>query len=240
MMAKEKSNISGSGSPAAPKEKKQKGGAQEKAKSARAAEAQAESVVEEKVVPRLSVLYKNEIISALTKRFSYGNRMQVPRLEKISINCGVGAATQDPKIIETVVRDMTIITGQKPAITRSKKAISNFKLREGLAIGCKITLRREKMFEFMDRLISVAIPRVRDFRGVSDKSFDGRGSYTLGVKEQIIFPEIDVDKVERIFGMDITFVTSARTDEEAYELLKGFGMPFRRKENAETSIDKAA
>ncbi|MCL5268127.1 MAG: 50S ribosomal protein L5 [Bacteroidetes bacterium] len=174
------------------------------------------------------------------KRFGYANVMRVPKLEKISINCGVGEATQDQKILETVIREMTIIAGQKPKITRSKKAISNFKLREDIPIGCKVTLRREKMFEFMDRLISLAIPRVRDFRGVPDKSFDGRGNYTLGLKEQIIFPEIDVDKVERIFGMDITFVTTAKTDEEAYELLKGFGMPFRKREASEGSFGEAA
>ncbi len=190
----------------------------------------AEVTVEEKVVPRLYEMYKKDIIPALMTRFNYGNRMQVPKLEKIAINCGVGAATQDPKILETVARELTVIAGQKPAIRRSKKAISNFKLRENIPIGCKVTLRREKMYEFMDRLISLAIPRVRDFRGIPDKSFDGRGNYTLGLKEQIIFPEIDVDKVERIFGMDITFVTSARTDEEAYELLKGFGMPFRKRD----------
>ncbi len=239
-MAKEKTKGQPPENATAPKEKKPKGGAQGKNKGTRNDQPKTERVIEEKVFPRLSELYKKEIVSSLVKRFAYKNPMQVPRLEKISINCGVGAATQDPKILETVVRDMAIITGQKPAVTRSKKAISNFKLRENLAIGCKITLRKEKMFEFMDRLISLAIPRVRDFRGVSDKSFDGRGNYTLGLKEQIIFPEIDVDKVERIFGMDITFVTTARTDEEAYELLKSFGMPFRRKETAEAPMEKAA
>ncbi len=212
----------------------------EKKPKTEAPEKQAVEVVEEKVTPRLVELYKKEIIPSLMKRFGYANVMRVPRLEKISINCGVGEATQDQKILETVVREMTVIAGQKPKITRSKKAISNFKLREKIPIGCKITLRREKMFEFMDRLISLAIPRVRDFRGVPDKSFDGRGNYTLGLKEQIIFPEIDVDKVERIFGMDITFVTTAKTDEEAYELLKGFGMPFRKREASEGSFGEAA
>lgn len=202
--------------------------------------AQAEEPPEPKVAARLFELYKKDIVPALMKRFSYKNVMQVPKLEKISVNCGVGAATQDPKILETVARELAIIAGQKPSIRKSKKAISNFKLRENIAIGCKVTLRREKMFEFMDRLISLAIPRVRDFRGVPDKSFDGRGNYTLGLKEQIIFPEIDVDKVERIFGMDITFVTTARTDEEAYELLKGFGMPFRKREVSEGAFGKAA
>ena len=218
------------------KEKKPKAAPQTKAKGA----PQAEDVVEVKVTPRLSELYKKEVVPAMMKRFSYNNTMQVPRLEKIAINCGVGEATQDQKILETVVRELTVITGQKPAITRAKKAISNFKLREKIAIGCKVTLRSGKMYEFMDRLISLAIPRVRDFRGVPDKSFDGRGNYTLGLKEQIIFPEIDVDKIERIFGMDITFVTTARTDEEAYELLKGFGMPFRKREASEGSFGQAA
>jgi large subunit ribosomal protein L5 len=218
------------------KEKKPKAAQQAKAK----APAPTEEVVEEKVTPRLAETYKKEVIPSLMKRFGYRNTMQVPRLEKISINCGVGEATQDQKILETVVRELTLISGQKPAITRSKKAISNFKLRENIAIGCKVTLRSGKMYEFMDRLISLAIPRVRDFRGVPDKSFDGRGNYTLGLKEQIIFPEVDVDKIERVFGMDITFVTTARTDEEAYELLKGFGMPFRKREASEGAFGEAA
>ena len=220
-MAKEKIENPAPRSGSSGKEKKPKTEAQER---------HVAEVAEAKVTPRLLETYRKEVVPALMKRFGYKNTMQVPRLEKVAINCGVGAATQDTKILETVVRELTIIAGQKPAITRSKKAISNFKLRENIAIGCKVTLRKEKMFEFMDRLISLAIPRVRDFRGVSDKSFDGRGNYTLGLKEQIIFPEIDVDKVERIFGMDITFVTTAKTDEEAYELLKGFGMPFRKRE----------
>jgi large subunit ribosomal protein L5 len=235
-MAKEKKE---NPAPQAGKEKKAKA-VQPKAKGAKQEAAKAETVVEEKVTARLSETYKKEIIPALMKRFGYKNVMQVPRLEKISINCGVGEATQDQKILETVVRELTVISGQKPAITKSKKAISNFKLRENIAIGCKITLRNNKMFEFMDRLISLAIPRVRDFRGVPDKSFDGRGNYTLGLKEQIIFPEIDVDKIERIFGMDITFVTTAKTDEEAYELLKGFGMPFRKREASEGAFGEAA
>ena len=234
-MAKEKSEKPAQQSG---KEKKPKAAPQTKAKGAPAP--QAEEVVEAKVTPRLSDLYKKEVVPAMMKRFSYKNTMQVPRLEKIAINCGVGEATQDQKILETVVRELTVITGQKPAITRAKKAISNFKLREKIAIGCKVTLRSGKMYEFMDRLISLAIPRVRDFRGVPDKSFDGRGNYTLGLKEQIIFPEIDVDKIERIFGMDITFVTTARTDEEAYELLKGFGMPFRKREASEGNFGEAA
>jgi large subunit ribosomal protein L5 len=224
-------------------QKKQKVGAGEKRTEKASREAggpSAPEAPEEKVTPRLFDLYKREILPAMMKRFSYTNPMRVPKLEKISINCGVGAATQDPKILETVVRELTVIAGQKPSTRKSKKAISNFKLRENIPIGCKVTLRRERMYEFMDRLITLAIPRVRDFRGVPDKSFDGRGNYTLGVKEQIIFPEIDVDKVERIFGMDITFVTTAGTDEEAYELLRGFGMPFRKREASEGSFVSSA
>jgi len=151
-------------------------------------------------------------------------------LEKIAINIGVGKATQDPKLLDAAVHELEAITGQKAAITKSKKAISNFKLRENLPIGCRVTLRRSKMYEFLDRFISVALPRVRDFRGVSDKSFDGHGNYTVGVKEQIIFPEIDVDKVTRVSGMDITFVTTAKNDAEAYELLKELGMPFVKRQ----------
>ena len=164
-------------------------------------------------------------------RFKYKSVMQVPRLVKISVNSGVGMATQDPKILDVSVKEIEAITGQKVAITKSKKAISNFKLREGLAIGCRVTLRRAIMYEFADRLISIVLPRVRDFRGVSDKSFDGHGNYTLGIKEQIVFPEIDADKVTRVSGMDITFVTTAKTDAEAYELLKALGMPFVKRQD---------
>jgi large subunit ribosomal protein L5 len=199
--------------------------------------APAEKRVEEKgIPPRLWELYRKQAVPALMKRFGYKSVMQVPRLEKISINIGVGQATQDPKLLDQAIKELETITGQKPAITRSKKAISNFKLREGLPIGCRVTLRRARMYEFLDRLINVALPRVRDFRGVSDKSFDGHGNYTLGIKEQIIFPEIDVDKVTRINGMDITFVTTAKTDMEAYELLKVLGLPFvKRQEVVQTS-----
>jgi large subunit ribosomal protein L5 len=183
------------------------------------------------VVPaRLHEKFQKEVIPAMMKRFNYGNINQVPHLSKISINIGVGGAASDPKLLEAAVRDLEAIVGQKVAITKSTKSISNFKLRENQAIGCKVTLRRARMYEFLDRLMSTAIPRIRDFRGVPDKSFDGRGNYTLGVKEQIIFPEIDVDKVSRITGMDITFVTSATSDEEALELLRSFGMPFRKRE----------
>jgi large subunit ribosomal protein L5 len=186
--------------------------------------------------PRLFVQYKKDVIPYLMKRFQYKSLMQVPVLEKISINSGVGMATQDPKILDATVKELEAITGQKVAITKSKKAISNFKLREGIPIGCRVTLRRALMYEFLDRLISIALPRVRDFRGVSDKSFDGHGNYTLGIKEQIIFPEIDVDKVTRISGMDITLVTTAKSDAEAFELLKSLGMPFvKRQEVVQTA-----
>lgn len=175
---------------------------------------------------RLSEQYQREIIPALQERFSYQNLMQVPRLEKIVVNMGVGEAVQDPKAMDGAVSDLTAITGQKPVVRRAKKAISNFKLRQGVPIGCLVTLRRDRMFEFLDRLVSFALPQVRDFRGVSNRSFDGRGNYNLGIKEQIIFPEIDYDKVDQIRGMNITFVTSAKTDEEARELLRLLGMPF--------------
>ena len=176
---------------------------------------------------RLKVIYDQEIVPALMKQFGYNNVMQVPHLEKVVLNMGVGEAIQTPNLIEGAVKDMTAITGQKPSIRRSKKAISNFKLRAGIPIGCSVTLRRSMMYEFLDRFLNFAMPRIRDFRGVPADAFDGRGNYTLGIKEQIIFPEIDYDKIDRIRGMDVTIVTSAKTDEEALELLKLFGMPFR-------------
>ncbi|MBI3259079.1 MAG: 50S ribosomal protein L5 [Ignavibacteriae bacterium] len=178
--------------------------------------------------PRLASFYREQVVPALMKKFGYKSIMQVPKLKKICINMGVGAATQDQKILQNAVNEMELITGQRPAITRSKKAIANFKLRAGQPIGCHVTLRRARMFEFVDRFINITSPRIRDFRGYSDKSFDGRGSLTIGIKEQIIFPEIDVDKVSRITGMDITFVTSAKSDEEASALLQEFGFPFRK------------
>lgn len=184
----------------------------------------------ERIAVRLADTYKKDVLSAMMRRFNYRNPMQVPRLEKISINIGVGEATQDAKLVEAAARDLEAIVGQKVVITRAKKSISNFKLREKMPIGCRVTLRKAMMYEFLDRFISVAIPRIRDFRGVSDKSFDGRGNYTLGIKEHTVFPEIDVDKITRIFGMDVTFVTTAKTDEEAYELLKAFGMPFVKRQ----------
>lgn len=176
--------------------------------------------------PRLKDKYNKEIIPALKEKFQYKSVMQVPKLEKISINKGIGAAVADKKLVDAGIEELGIITGQKAVPTIAKNSVSNFKLREGMPIGARVTLRGDKMFEFLDRLMSVALPRVRDFRGISDKGFDGRGNYTLGVKEQIIFPEISIDKVTRISGMNITFVTSANTDEESYELLKAFGLPF--------------
>jgi large subunit ribosomal protein L5 len=190
----------------------------------------AESKPEEKVPARLYEKYKKEIVPAMMKFFTYKSIMQVPKLEKICINMGVGQATQDQKILEDAAREMELIVGQKPAITKAKKSVSNFKLREGVSIGCRVTLRQSKMFEFLDRFINVSVPRIRDFRGVSEKSFDGRGNFTIGIKEHIIFPEVNVDKLTRMYGMDITIVTTAKTDQEAFELLKNFGMPFRKKE----------
>lgn len=175
---------------------------------------------------RLNEQYQKNIVPALRERFGYHNPMEVPRLEKIVVNMGVGEAVQEPKVMDGAVADLRAITGQKPALRRSKKAISNFKLRESIPIGCMVTLRRDRMFEFLDRLVNFALPQVRDFRGVPVKGFDGRGNYNMGIKEQIIFPEIDYDKVDQIRGMNITFVTSAKTDEEARELLRLLGMPF--------------
>jgi large subunit ribosomal protein L5 len=180
--------------------------------------------------PRLKTYYKETVVPSLMKQFNYGNIMEVPRLVKISINQGVGGATQDKKLVEAALKEMTMITGQKAVPTKARKSVSNFKLREGMTIGARVTLRHNHMFEFLDRLVSVALPRVRDFRGINDKSFDGRGNYTMGVTEQIIFPEIDIDKVDKISGMDITFVTTAKTDAEALALLKELGMPFKNQQ----------
>jgi large subunit ribosomal protein L5 len=181
-----------------------------------------------KYTPRLAGKYKEEVIPALMKKFGYKSIMQAPKLQKICINRGVNGAVADKKLVDVAVDELSLLSGQKAVATFSKKDISNFKLRKGMPIGARVTLRGEKMYEFLDRLISVALPRVRDFRGVNDKSFDGRGNYTLGVTEQIIFPEIDIDKVNKITGMDITFVTSGKNNEEAYELLKELGMPFKK------------
>jgi large subunit ribosomal protein L5 len=177
-------------------------------------------------VARLKEKYNQEVSKALMEKFGYKNVMQLPKLEKIVLNMGLGEAIANSKAMDNAVEDMTIIVGQKPVITRAKKSIAGFKLREGMPIGVKVTLRGERMYEFLDRLISIALPRMRDFRGINPKSFDGRGNYTMGIKEQLIFPEIEYDKVDKIRGMDITVVTSAPTDEEAFELLKQLGMPF--------------
>jgi len=182
-------------------------------------------------IPRLQKKYKEEIVPQLMEKFSYSSIMQVPKLEKICINQGVGMASQDKKLVENALKEMTVIAGQKAVPTKAKKSVSNFKLREGMTIGARATLRSSQMYEFLDRLVSVALPRVRDFRGINDKSFDGRGNYTLGVKEQIIFPEVDLDQVSKITGMDISFVTSANTDAEALELLKALGLPFKNQRN---------
>jgi large subunit ribosomal protein L5 len=176
---------------------------------------------------RLNDLYKEECVPAMMQEFSYKSSMQVPRVKKVIVNMGLGEATQNIKILDSASAELAAIAGQKPVITRARKSIAAFKLREGMPIGCMVTLRRDKMFEFLDRLLNVALPRVRDFRGVSDKAFDGRGNYTLGIKEQIIFPEIDYDKIDKIKGMNITIVTSASTDVEAKFLLRRLGMPFR-------------
>ena len=188
---------------------------------------QASTSPAKKSAPRLQQQYRDEVIGQLMKQFGYSNVMEVPRLTKITINMGVGEAVTDKKVIENAVADLTKIAGQKPIVTKAKKAISNFKVREGWPVGCKVTLRRDRMWEFLDRLVSISLPRVRDFRGVSARAFDGRGNYTLGVKEQIIFPEIDFDKIDVLRGMDITFTTTAKTDDEAKALLKAFSFPFR-------------
>lgn len=177
---------------------------------------------------RLKETYLNEIVDGMTKKFGYKNVMEVPKLDKIVINMGVGEAKDNAKVLETAVKDLEIIAGQKAVLTRAKKSVANFKIREGMPIGCKVTLRGDKMYEFADRLINLALPRVRDFRGVNPNAFDGRGNYALGIKEQLIFPEIEYDKIDKVRGMDIIFVTTANTDEEARELLVQFGMPFKK------------
>ena len=177
--------------------------------------------------PRFQKKYREEVVPALMEEFNYDSIMQVPRLVKISLNQGVGQATQDKKLVDNAISEMSLIAGQKAVGTKAKKSVSNFKLREGMTIGARVTLRRERMWEFLDRLISVALPRVRDFRGINDKSFDGRGNYSMGITEQIIFPEINLDSVNKITGMDVTFVTTAQTDAEALALLKKLGLPFK-------------
>ena len=177
---------------------------------------------------RLKDVYKDEIVDAMIKKFGYKNVMEVPKLDKIVLNMGVGEAKDNAKLLETAVRDMEIITGQKAVVTKAKNSVANFKIREGMPIGCKVTLRGEKMYDFLDRLVNLALPRVRDFRGINPNAFDGRGNYALGIKEQLIFPEIEYDKVDKVRGMDIIMVTTAKTDEEARELLTQFGMPFAK------------
>ena len=177
---------------------------------------------------RLKDQYQNEIVDAMMKKFGYKNKMQVPKLDKIVVNMGVGEAKENAKILEAAVKDMETITGQKAIVTKAKHSIANFKIREGMAIGCKVTLRGEKMYEFLDRLVNLALPRVRDFRGINPNAFDGRGNYALGIKEQLIFPEIEYDKIDKIRGMDVIVVTTAKTDEEGRELLGQFGMPFAK------------
>ncbi|MGF1467413.1 MAG: 50S ribosomal protein L5 [Sandaracinaceae bacterium] len=182
----------------------------------------------EATTPRMLSRYRDQVAPALMKEFGFTNVMEVPRLQKITLNMGLGEASQNAKLLDSAVDELSVITGQKPVITRAKKSIAGFKLREGAAIGCMVTLRRQRMWEFTDRLISVGLPRVRDFRGVSPKAFDGRGNYTLGIREQIIFPEINYDKIDKIKGLNVTFVTTARTDEHGRALLRGLGMPFRK------------
>lgn len=177
-------------------------------------------------MPRLKDKYQSDVVTALMQKFGYKNIMQVPKVEKIVVNIGLGEAIQNGKVVDAAVGDLTLITGQKPITTKAKKSIAAFKLRAGMTIGAKVTLRGDRMYEFLDRLVNIALPRVRDFRGVSDRAFDGRGNYTLGLKEQLVFPEIEYDKIDKVRGMDISFVTSAKTDEEARELLRLMGMPF--------------
>ena|SRR3990167_5110115 len=183
--------------------------------------------------PRLKQKYEDQIVAAMTEKFGYTNRLQVPRLEKITLNMGVGEGSQDKKKVQTAAEEMALIAGQKPVVTKAKKSIAQFKLREGMPIGCKVTLRRDRMYEFLDRLVTIAMPRVRDFRGVNPKSFDGRGNYAMGLKEQIVFPEISYDKIEKVRGMDIIVTTTAKTDEEARELLRLFGFPFPTEQSEE-------
>jgi large subunit ribosomal protein L5 len=185
----------------------------------------------EKYTPRLRSKYDAEIAKAMTEKFGYKNVMEVPKIEKITLNMGVGEASQDKKKVQTAAAEMEAIAGQKPVVTKARKSIAHFKLREGMPIGCKVTLRRERMYEFLDRLVTIAMPRIRDFRGLNPKSFDGRGNYAMGLKEQIIFPEISYDKIEKVRGMDIIVTTTAKTDEEARELLRLFGFPFPAEES---------
>jgi large subunit ribosomal protein L5 len=233
MSKKDDSDQAGAKAEKTPKEPKEpKKGKPDKAKADQAGAKKEKAPQEPKSTtpvapPRKRQLYKEQAAPALMKRFSYKNPMQIPRLSKITINMGLGAAITNPKIMDSAVEELRAITGQKPVVTRAKKAIANFKLREGLAIGAMVTLRRERMWEFFDRLVSLALPRVRDFKGVNPRGFDGQGNYTLGLKEQIVFPEIDYDKIDAIKGINISFITTAKTDEEGHALLAQLGMPFR-------------
>jgi len=210
--------------------KKDEAGSNKKGKGADQSNKADANFVEEKVPVRLKQSYNEKVVPELVKKFSYKNKMQAPRLEKICFNMGVGEAVNDSKLIDMAAREMESIIGQKPSIVKARKSVSNFKLREGMPIGVRATLRNARMFEFLDRFINISVPRIRDFKGLGDRSFDGRGNYTLGIKEQVIFPEINVDNVTKVLGMDMTFVTTAKTDEEALELLKQLGMPFVKKD----------
>ncbi len=197
-------------------------------------------MADSKYVARMRKKYDDEIVKAMTEKFGYKNHMEVPKIEKIVLNMGVGEASQDKKKVATAAAEMELIAGQKPVITKAKTSIATFKLREGMPIGCKVTLRRERMYEFLDRFVTVAMPRIRDFRGLNPKSFDGRGNYAMGLKEQIVFPEISYDQIDKVRGMDVIVTTSARTDDEARELLRLFGFPFPAEETEEKTEDKAA
>ena len=214
------------------KQEKKKDESGKKGKSSDQDQKTRESFVEEKGPVRLKDFYNETVVSELVKKFGYKSKMQAPRLEKICINVGVGDAVSDSKLIDSTAKEIEAIAGQKPAIVKARKSVSNFKLREGMPIGVKLTLRNARMFEFLDRFISIAVPRIRDFKGLGDRSFDGRGNYTVGIKEQTIFPEINIDNVTRISGMDLTFVTTAKSDEEALELLKQMGLPFVKRGEA--------
>jgi large subunit ribosomal protein L5 len=226
-MAKKTEKTDDSGKPGKPKGEKGKGGKGEKPAAAEKAVAEKGAPPEKLVKPRLQRHYEDVVRPRLAERFGFKNPMQIPRIEKVVLNCGVGEAGRNQKLLESVVAELGLITGQKALVTRSRKSIANFNLREGMPVGVAVTLRRYRMYEFLDRLVSVAIPRVRDFRGLNTRSFDGRGNYTLGVKEQIIFPEIDYDRVNKIHGLDITVVTSTNKDDEAFALLREMGFPFR-------------
>lgn len=213
--------------------KKDEAAAPKKGKGVEQAKRAEAGVAEEKIPVRMKVSYNEKVVPELVKKFGYKNKMQAPRLEKICLNMGVGDAVNDSKLIDIAARDMEAIIGQKPSVVKARKSVSNFKLREGMPIGVRATLRNARMFEFMDRFVNITVPRIRDFKGLGDRSFDGRGNYTLGIKEQAIFPEINIDTITKVTGMDITFVTTAKTDEEALELLKQMGMPFVKRETAD-------